>query len=322
MVSISEIRAHLAGISKLGPNLVGVFVGGTSGIGESTAREFVRHATSPRVYLVGRSREQADRLITEFKALNKESQTHFIQSDVSILRNVDGVCKEISAKEEKVNLLVLSAGIMTMKGRDETVEGLDKKLSLHYYSRLRFTTNLLPLLRTASTAQPPLARVISVLGAGFEGAINTSDLSLRNPNSYSTRAAADTATSMTSLAFDHLASDPANKGVGFIHSSPGGVDTNLTRGFGPVVSKIVSVGIFMLRPTGMIVSPKESGERHVWAGTVDRFASGLSLINLNGEKASGKVFEGLKKDGSGEKVWEHTKDVLRKIGEIGKYEGS
>ena len=100
--------------------LTRLIVGATSGIGESTAREFIRHARAPRVYLVGRSREQADRLVTEFKALNGEAQTHFIQSDVSLLRNVDDVCKEISAKEEKVNLLVLSAGILTMKGRDGT----------------------------------------------------------------------------------------------------------------------------------------------------------------------------------------------------------
>lgn len=93
-------------------------VGGTSGIGEFTAREFVRYTRAPRVYLVGRSQEQADRLITEFKELNKEARTQFIQSDVSLLRNVDEVCEEISAKEDKVNLLVLSAGIMTMKGRD------------------------------------------------------------------------------------------------------------------------------------------------------------------------------------------------------------
>jgi short-subunit dehydrogenase len=95
-----------------------LIVGGTSGIGESTAREFVRNTHAPHVYLVGRSREQADRLVAEFKELNGEAQTHFIQSDVSLLHNVDEVCKEISAKEKKVNLLVLSAGILTMKGRD------------------------------------------------------------------------------------------------------------------------------------------------------------------------------------------------------------
>jgi short-subunit dehydrogenase len=77
----------------------------------------VRYTSAPHVYLVGRSREQADRLIAEFQKLNGEAQVQFIQSDVSLLRNVDEVCKEISSKERKVNLLMLSAGIMTTKGR-------------------------------------------------------------------------------------------------------------------------------------------------------------------------------------------------------------
>lgn len=95
-------------------------VGGTSGIGESTAREFVRHTIKPRIYLVGRSQEQADLLKQEFEALNPESQINFIKSDVAQLRNVDAVCEEIKAKEDKINILFLSAGIMTMKGRDGT----------------------------------------------------------------------------------------------------------------------------------------------------------------------------------------------------------
>lgn len=204
----------------------------------------------------------------------------------------------------------------------ETTEGLDKKLSLHYYSRLRFTTNLLPLLRAASSSQPPLARVISVLGAGHEGAIDTSDLSLRNPGSYSLRAAANHAISMTSLSFDHLASDPANKGINFVHSNPGGVDTNLGRGMGSMMQKVLSVGMLVLKLTGMVTVLRESGERHVWAGTKDHFGNRLSLVGPKGEKPPEKVFKGLKKEGVGEKVWGHMEDVFGKTsGERGKYEG-
>lgn len=93
-------------------------VGGTSGIGESTARAFVKHASSPRVYLVGRSETRASKIIEELRALNPDGQISFIKSDVSRLQDVDQACKEIQSKEDKINLLVLSAGILTMKGRD------------------------------------------------------------------------------------------------------------------------------------------------------------------------------------------------------------
>jgi hypothetical protein len=39
MASAEDVRAHNASLKSLPPNLVGVFVGGTSGIGFFTARE-------------------------------------------------------------------------------------------------------------------------------------------------------------------------------------------------------------------------------------------------------------------------------------------
>lgn len=78
----------------------------------------MRYAVKPRIYLIGRSQEQANLLKQEFQTLNPESQINFNKSDVAQLRNVDAVCEEIKAKEDKINLLFLSAGIMTMKGRD------------------------------------------------------------------------------------------------------------------------------------------------------------------------------------------------------------
>jgi NAD(P)-dependent dehydrogenase (short-subunit alcohol dehydrogenase family) len=93
-------------------------VGGTSGIGETAAREFVRHTLAPRVYLIGRSEAQASRIISELSKLNPDGKVSFIKSDISLLRGVDKACDEIKGKESRVNLLFLSAGILTSKGRD------------------------------------------------------------------------------------------------------------------------------------------------------------------------------------------------------------
>jgi short-subunit dehydrogenase len=144
MTAIKEIRNQLPTIQRFGPGLVGVFgesigamdssvlvcskaetdnssssiVGGTSGIGESTAREFVRYAVSPRVYLIGRSQEAATRIQREFQELKSSSEVRFIKADVSQLRSVDDVCQQITAQETKINLLFLSAGIFHYRGRE------------------------------------------------------------------------------------------------------------------------------------------------------------------------------------------------------------
>jgi hypothetical protein len=192
----------------------------------------------------------------------------------------------------------------------ETSEGLDKKLSLHYYSRLRFTQNLLPLLNKAASepsSQAP-ARVISVLGAGLEGGLNTADLSLKS--TYSTRNAANHATTMTTLAFHALA--PANPGVTFIHSQPGGVQTNLARGLGTWSRFTLEKSMFLIRP--WMVPLQESGERHLWAGRSERFAEGgVVLLGQDSGVKFNKKVDGMRKDGTEEKVWQHTEEVFGKV---------
>jgi NADP-dependent 3-hydroxy acid dehydrogenase YdfG len=93
-------------------------VGATSGIGEYTAKAFVKNAISPRVYIVGRSQSSADRIIGECKELNKDSKVEFLKADVTELAEVDKVCKEIMAKEKQINILVQSQGNLNLRGRD------------------------------------------------------------------------------------------------------------------------------------------------------------------------------------------------------------
>jgi hypothetical protein len=36
---------------------------------------------------------------------------------------------------DKINYIVMSPGILSFKGADDTEEGIDRKLALHYYAR-------------------------------------------------------------------------------------------------------------------------------------------------------------------------------------------
>jgi NADP-dependent 3-hydroxy acid dehydrogenase YdfG len=115
MVSLSEVRASNVRISStFPPGLVAVFVGATSGIGEITLKTFAKYSHQPRVYFVGRSQDAADRIVAECKELNSEGEFHFIKADISLIRVVDEVCKEIKAKEKAINILFLSAGVASM----------------------------------------------------------------------------------------------------------------------------------------------------------------------------------------------------------------
>ncbi len=117
MVSLTEVRASNSQISTALPaGLVAIFVGGTSGIGETSLKKFASYSRQPRAYIVGRSQHAAERIIAECMILNPEGEYIFIKADVSLMKNVDEVCETIKAKEKFVNLLFLSAGVPSLDG--------------------------------------------------------------------------------------------------------------------------------------------------------------------------------------------------------------
>ena len=133
MVTLSAVQASNSLIaSSLPPHLVAVFVGATSGIGEASLKAFAKHARQPRVYFVGRNQDAENRIKAECKTLNPEGEYVFIKADVSLIRVVDDVCREIKSKETAINVLFLSQGSlvartgMCMSQRGFGCEPLDK----------------------------------------------------------------------------------------------------------------------------------------------------------------------------------------------------
>ncbi|KAG6879025.1 hypothetical protein C0992_005775 [Termitomyces sp. T32_za158] len=160
---------------------VAIFVGGTSGIGQGIAEAFARHTKgNAHIILIGRNRAAAESIIAQFpKPAGSTKYTHeFVQCDVTRMKNVESVTKDLLARVPKINFLVMSPGIMTMKGRDETEEGIDTKLAVHYYARWKFIDRLIPALVKAKEAGED-AKVLSVLAAGKGGDIDLSDLGLK-----------------------------------------------------------------------------------------------------------------------------------------------
>lgn len=338
MVSLTDVRTHNASLKSSSPGLVAVFVGGTSGIGLTTAREFVRNTTSPHVYLIGRNESEASRIIPEFQTLNPSSKVDFIKSNVSLLREVDQVCQQIKEKESKVNILFMTPGYTTMNGnRDETPEGLDRKFSLHYYARMRFVSNLAPLLTAAADnndSNANLSRVISILSPqlGRKSPPDFSDLSLKN--NFSLKNCALHASVMNNFALEHFAQ--TYPGTSFVHAAPGIVQTNSFRELGPIAKVAAGFLIRLLK-----VDLQESGERHLFASTAPRFAprgkakgvdgvvrgsdevvgSGAYNINWDGEVfPESKKAQIMRDEGAVERIWTHTEEVFGKIrGGEGKY---
>ncbi|GLI76421.1 hypothetical protein PoHVEF18_004694 [Penicillium ochrochloron] len=312
MVTLTNVQSSNAQIATaLPPGLVAVFVGATNGIGETSLKEFARHARQPRVYFVGRSQEAGGRIAAECRELNPEGEFIFIKADVSLLKSVDDVCREIA----------------------NTSEGLHIFMALAYYARARFILNLLPVLRQA----PSLRRVVTVLAAGHEGQIYANDFQGRKVPLSGVRGHN---VSMTDLMLEHMASLAPE--VSFVHDYPGPVKSGFGRETNSILMK-VAITIFKIVGPLVYVPIRESGERHLFFATSARYkprvgseaagvpisgdvgvsggtdgevGSGVYAVNWDGESAGPKSLQVLAKmrgEGMVQRLWEHTMMEFKRV---------
>ncbi|THW80621.1 hypothetical protein D6D18_09126, partial [Aureobasidium pullulans] len=225
MVALETIRASNSKIASTLPSgLVAIFVGATNGVGEATVRQFAKYASAPRVYLIGRSQDAGTRIVNECRALNAKGEFTFISKDASLMRNVDEICETIKQKEKSVNLLFLTIG--TLQTGKTTVEGLHYPAAIAVHARNRFITNLLPLIKNATS----LRRVISVFIATLEGEIQMDDFQGWHMKLMANR---DHAASITTLSLESHHRD--YRKVSFVHNFPGVIKSGITRGTSGVV---------------------------------------------------------------------------------------
>lgn len=115
MVALETVQNSNSQLAQAYPEgLVAVFAGATSGIGEIALRNFVQHTSKPRIYIIGRSQEACDRIDVDLKNINPQGKYIFMKSDLSLLRNVDDVCKAIKTKESTINVLFMSQGTLNI----------------------------------------------------------------------------------------------------------------------------------------------------------------------------------------------------------------
>ncbi|GKT56547.1 hypothetical protein ColTof4_08909 [Colletotrichum tofieldiae] len=312
MVSLKIVQDSNARIAALPKGLVALFIGATSGIGQSTLRQLAQHAHSPRIYTVARPQtaESHEAFLSSLRKTNPNGTYALVRADHALVSDIDKAVDAVLAKESKLDILFLSAGFIAFEGRENTAEGLDPSMSTRYYTRLRALQRLLPLLNNA--ANP---RVVSVLAAGMENTINEDDLDLRQPGNWAFWPASVHATTMGTLALEVLARE--NPKLSIVHLYPGVVATpglQRARKFGIAVSEEMSV--------------EEAGARGLFLATSDRYATkggeglvpvpegldavkksggGIFLVDLQGEAIDNeKGLVDMRKRGVDEKVWKFT----------------
>jgi hypothetical protein len=201
---------------------------------------------------------------------------------------------------------------------------------LLYYSRMRFITQLLPLLLQSSPAH-----IVSVFSPKRDAQLLENDLSLREPTHYSFMNMGSHVSYMTTFYFEKLAAQHPGK-LSLTHYYPGIV---LTKGFNdPKLPGLFRVAYSIVAPIArpFTVKRAESGARVIFNASA-RFPAGQNgatskdslevaiasngivgggayRVDWNGEIIpKGAIYKELEKNGTSEKVWEHTNEAFKVI---------
>ncbi|TEB21237.1 hypothetical protein FA13DRAFT_1742246 [Coprinellus micaceus] len=296
--SLASLRtSNVEFVGNLQGKPVAVFVGGTSGIGQGRAH----------IVIVGRNEAAAKDIISHFPQVPASEQGQwtyeFVKCDATLMKEVKRASSEILSRHPKINYLVMSPGYFTTSGRDESEEGIDKKLAVHYYARWKFTEELLPALKAAK-AQGEDARVLTVLAAGKGGKIDVNDLGLKT--GFSLRAAAEQSVTYNDYLVESFAE--RNPDITFAHAYPGIVRTNILSSSRTPWLRVLNPLMTVLGPL-LTVTIEECGT-YLWHGLLANAKEpGAYRIDNNGDVIREVQYSGDKE--VAEKLWQHTVEATR-----------
>ena len=132
--------------------------GATDGLGRLVAARLA--AGGATVLLHGRSRERLEKTFEGIREETGSERLRLYVADLSSLGDVRGLAGQILSSEERLDVLVNNAGIIS-RDRRESEDGYELTFAVNFLSHFLLTRLLLPLVRESAPA-----RVVNVASAG------------------------------------------------------------------------------------------------------------------------------------------------------------
>jgi NAD(P)-dependent dehydrogenase (short-subunit alcohol dehydrogenase family) len=124
--------------------------GGTSGIGQVTAKELARQGAT--VVIVGRNRQKCEDTVSQIRQQTGNPAVEYVVGDLSSLAGIRGVANEFRQKHTRLDVLVNNAAGIFMDRR-ESVDGIEMNLALNHLAYFLLTNLLLDSLKSSAPAR-------------------------------------------------------------------------------------------------------------------------------------------------------------------------
>lgn len=145
-------------------------VTGTGGLAYEDALALTRAGAS--VIIAGRNAKKGADAVAAIRANVPEAQVRFGLLDLASLPSVAKFAARIAQEQDRLDILINNAGVMTPPQRFETSDGFELQFGTNYLGHFALTAHLLPLLKAGT--KPRVVTVGSI--ASRRGTIDFDDL--------------------------------------------------------------------------------------------------------------------------------------------------
>ncbi|MDR6625872.1 SDR family oxidoreductase [Caulobacter segnis] len=147
-----------------------VVVTGTGGLGYEDALALARAGAS--VVIAGRNAQKGAKAVAGIKETVPGAKARFGQLDLADLASIAAFAEKLSGEQDRLDLLINNAGVMTPPRRRQTRDGFELQFGTNYLGHFALTAHLLPLLKKGRS--PRVVTLGSIAARG--GAIDFDDL--------------------------------------------------------------------------------------------------------------------------------------------------
>lgn len=139
-----------------------LITGATSGLGRELARSLAQQGAT--LLMHGRDLKLGLETVGEIKEATGNQHLQFFQADLSSLRQVDGLARQIISGVNRLDILVNNAGVGFGKdtsNRELSSDGYELRFAVNYLAPYLLTERLISLLKTSAPA-----RIVNVASVG------------------------------------------------------------------------------------------------------------------------------------------------------------